>query len=122
MNKSAFWPSLRLLAAWSQANTPKMASLNRAHAAVLPTTSAARTTDRVWPAIDAYLEIARKYDMDPIHLAMAFCTSRSFMTSVIFGATNIDQLKVILDGKDITLNEDILADINKAHKAHPLPY
>lgn len=81
-----------------------------------------RTTDRVWPAIDAYLEIARKYDMDPIHLAMAFCTSRSFMTSVIFGATNIDQLKVILDGKDITLSDEILADINTTHKAHPLPY
>ena len=81
-----------------------------------------RTTDRVWPAIEAYLDIAAKYNMDPIHLAMAFCTSRPFMTSVIFGATNVDQLKVILEGKDITLNDDILADINAAHKAHPMPY
>ena len=81
-----------------------------------------RTTDRVWPAIDAYLEIAKKYGLDPVHLAMAFCTSRPFMTSVIFGATNIDQLKVILAGKDIMLNDDVLADINTAHKNHPIPY
>ena len=81
-----------------------------------------RTTDRVWPAIDAYLDIAKKHNLDPVHMAMAFCTSRPFMTSVIFGATNVDQLKTILDGKDIKLNEDVLADIAIAHKAHPLPY
>ena len=81
-----------------------------------------RTTDRVWPAIDAYLEIAKKHGLDPVHLAMAFCTSRPFMTSVIFGATNIDQLKVILASKDIMLNDDVLADINTAHKNHPIPY
>lgn len=81
-----------------------------------------RTTDRVWPAIDAYLDIARKHDLDPVHMAMAFCTSRPFMTSVIFGATNIDQLKVILAGKDLMLDDDVLADITKAHKAHPMPY
>ena len=81
-----------------------------------------RTTDRVWPAIDAYLAVAKKHNLDPVHLAMAFCTSRPFMTSVIFGATNVDQLKVILAGVDITLDDEVLADISAAHKAHPMPY
>jgi aryl-alcohol dehydrogenase-like predicted oxidoreductase len=81
-----------------------------------------RTTSRVWPAITAYLDIARKHNLDPVHMALAFCASRSFMTSVIFGATNINQLKVILAGKDLALSDEVLGDIIAAHQTHPMPY
>jgi aryl-alcohol dehydrogenase-like predicted oxidoreductase len=81
-----------------------------------------RTTSRVWPAIAAYLDIARKHNLDPVHMALAFCASRSFMTSVIFGATDINQLKVILAGKNLTLSDEVLGDITAAHQAHPMPY
>ena len=81
-----------------------------------------RITNRVWPAIDAYLDIAKRFEMDPVHLAMSFCLSRPFMTSVIFGATSLEQLKRIIDGKDIRLDRDVLSAINKAHRDHPMPY
>ena len=81
-----------------------------------------RTTDRVWGAVDAYLAIAEKHGLNPTQMAMAFCTSRPFMTSAIFGATSLDQLKVILDGQDLVLSDAVLSDIDKAHRAHPMPF
>ena len=30
-----------------------------------------RATKRVWPAVDAYLAIAQKYGLDPVHMALA---------------------------------------------------
>ena len=44
------------------------------------------------------------------------------MTSVIFGATSLDQLDVVLGALDLTLGDEILTDIDAAHKAHPMPY
>ena len=81
-----------------------------------------RVTDQVWPAIDAYQAVANKHGLDMVQMAMAWCLTRPFMTSAIFGATNLDQLKTILDAQDLSLNEDVLKDINAAHKAHPMPY
>ena len=81
-----------------------------------------RKTDRVFPAVDAYLAIAQKHGLDPVHLALAWARQRPFMTSVIFGATNMDQLETALGALDVTLNDEILADIADAHKAHPMPY
>ena len=81
-----------------------------------------RITDRVWGAVDGYLDIAAKHGLNPTQMAMAFCASRPFMTSVIFGATSLEQLKVILDGQDLVLSEDVLADIDKAHRAHAMPF
>lgn len=81
-----------------------------------------RTTDRVWPATQAYLDIADKHGMDPVHLALGFCTSRPFMGSTIFGATTMDQLERALGAQDVTLSDEVLKDIAKAHKAHPMPY
>lgn len=81
-----------------------------------------RYSDRVFGAIDAYLRIAQKHGLDPVHMALAFCTSRPFMGSAIFGAMDLDQLKRALGAAQVTLTDEALADINEAHKAHPMPY
>jgi aryl-alcohol dehydrogenase-like predicted oxidoreductase len=81
-----------------------------------------RTTDRVWPAIDAYLAIAEKHGLDPVHMALAFCSSRPFMGSVIFGATSTAQLERSLGAAGLTLSDEVLDDIAEAHKAHPMPF
>ncbi|MCP3877965.1 MAG: aldo/keto reductase, partial [Sulfitobacter sp.] len=47
---------------------------------------------------------------------------RPFMTSVIFGATSLDQLEVILGGIDLHLDDEVMADLDAAHKAHPMPF
>jgi len=81
-----------------------------------------RVTDRVFPAIDAYQAIADRHGLDLVHMALAFCCSRPFKTSAIFGARSREQLERILQGKDLVLLPEVLADINEAHKAHPMPY
>jgi aryl-alcohol dehydrogenase-like predicted oxidoreductase len=44
------------------------------------------------------------------------------MTSVIFGATSIAQLDHALKAADITLSDEVMADIDAAHRLHPMPY
>lgn len=81
-----------------------------------------RKTERVFPAVDAYLAIARKHGLDPVHMALAWCRTRPFMASAIFGATDVDQLARVLGSVDVVLGQEVLDEINTAHKAHPMPY
>ncbi len=59
---------------------------------------------------------------DLVHMALAFCTSRPFMTSAIFGATTLPQLERILAGVDLTLSDEVLAEIGAVHRAWPMPF
>lgn len=81
-----------------------------------------RKSDRVFDAVAAYLEIAHRHGLDPVHMALAWCQSRPFMMSAIFGATTEAQLQHILDGADLRLSDDVLAEIAATHKAYPMPY
>ncbi len=81
-----------------------------------------RVTPRVWPAIDAYTAIARKHGLDPVHLALAWCRTRRFVASAIFGATTLAQLEQALASADVSLSAEVLADIDAAHRAHPMPF
>ena len=80
-----------------------------------------RVTPNSTRAIEEYIELSKSFELDPVHLALSFCRSRPFMGSVIFGASNVDQLKLILEGKDIYLKDDVLAEVNKLYKKIPMP-
>ena len=80
-----------------------------------------RVTPNSTRAIKEYIELSKSFELDPVHLALSFCRSRPFMGSVIFGASNVDQLKLILKGKDIYLKDDVLAEVNKLYKKIPMP-
>ncbi|WP_136440093.1 aldo/keto reductase [Pacificoceanicola onchidii] len=81
-----------------------------------------RTSERVFDAVDAYLKIARDFDVDPAHMALAWSARRPFVASSIFGATHEDQLKHLLGATELTLTPEMLDAIDTAHKAHPMPY
>lgn len=81
-----------------------------------------RISPRVWEAVSAYMAIARDHDLDPCQMALAWCRTRPFMCSAIFGATTIAQLEIALGSVDLNLSDDVLAQINAVHKAHPMPY
>ncbi|MBX4869790.1 aldo/keto reductase [Rhizobium bangladeshense] len=72
------------------------------------------------PATKAYLALAARYGLNPAVMALAFCRSRPFMTSVIIGATSMEQLKVDIGAADLTLSDEILAEIAKVHRQYPL--
>ena len=81
-----------------------------------------RVTDRVWGAVAAYEDIAARHGLNIAQMALAWCRTRPFMTSAIFGATNMDQLQVALGSVELELSDEILGEINAAHQAHPMPY
>lgn len=81
-----------------------------------------RKTARAFEAVDAYLAVAAKHGLDPVHMAMAFVRDRPFMASAIFGATTMKQLERIIAGVDVVLGDEVMADIDTTHRAHPMPY
>jgi aryl-alcohol dehydrogenase-like predicted oxidoreductase len=44
------------------------------------------------------------------------------MCSAIFGSTKMEQLETALGSVDVVLSDEVLADIDAAHRAHPMPY
>ncbi len=81
-----------------------------------------RASERVGAAVAAYLEIAAKHGLDPVHMALAWCRSRVFMASAIFGATRLAQLSHALGSVEVTLSDEVLDEIDAAHRAHPMPF
>jgi aryl-alcohol dehydrogenase-like predicted oxidoreductase len=81
-----------------------------------------RRTDRAFAAVDAYLAVAARHGLDPSQMALAWCLTRPFMCSVIFGSTTMAQLDVALASVDLVLGEDVMAELNAVHRAHPMPY
>ena len=81
-----------------------------------------RRTERAGAAVAAYLDIAERHGLDPIHMALAWQRTRPFAVSAIFGATTAGQLERTLAGADVTLSEEVVAEIEAAHKAHPMPW
>ncbi len=81
-----------------------------------------RRTDRAFAAVDAYLAVARRHGLDPVHMSLAWCLTRPFMCSAIFGATTPEQLETALASAEVTLGPEVLDEIDATHMAHPMPY
>ena len=81
-----------------------------------------RLTEHALAATTAYQQVADKHGLSLVQLSLAFCTSRPFMGSVIFGARAPGQLEEILKAKDVVLSDEALTDINAVHRDHPMPF
>jgi aryl-alcohol dehydrogenase-like predicted oxidoreductase len=68
-----------------------------------------------------YVRIAIEAGLSPATMALAFAKTRWFNTSVIVGATNLDQLKENLDSAEVVLSEEVLEKIEAVHKLYPNP-
>lgn len=67
------------------------------------------------------MALANEHGLDPAQMALAYVTSRPFLTSNIIGATNMAQLRSNLASIELHLNEDLLANIEAIHVRHPNP-
>jgi aryl-alcohol dehydrogenase-like predicted oxidoreductase len=72
-------------------------------------------------AISAYVALAKKHGLDPAQIAIGYAVSRPFVTSVIIGATAMDQLKTDIDAADLALADTVLEDIDQIHLDYPNP-
>lgn len=85
-----------------------------------------RNADRYNPphaqaAVEAYVNIAKKYSIDPSAMAIAFAASRAFTTSVILGATSVDQLQTDIEGGNLALSSEVLENISAVYREYPDP-
>lgn len=81
-----------------------------------------RRTPGAFAAVDDYLDIAFKHDLDPVGMALAWCAQRPGVASVLLGASTEEQLDRILSQADLVLAGEVLADLEAAHRAHPMPF
>jgi len=72
-------------------------------------------------AIDAYYEVAKKYKLDLAQMSLKFLEIQPFVTSVIIGATTMEQLKTNIESVNINLTDEIIKDINQIQKIFPNP-
>jgi len=71
-----------------------------------------------------YCEIAKSKGVSPTTLALAWCTTRSYIKdvgSVIIGATTLEQLKENMEALTVELDADTLAAIDRVHRENPNP-
>ncbi len=72
-------------------------------------------------AIDKYNKIAIKYGLNFAQMSLKFCELQPFVTSVIIGATTMDQLKTDIESVNIKLSEEVINEINDIQKIYPNP-
>ncbi|CAN5251238.1 NADP(H)-dependent aldo-keto reductase [soil metagenome] len=68
-----------------------------------------------------YVALAHAHGLHPAQLALAYVNSRAFVTATIIGATSIEQLRTDIASVDVTLSEDVLAEIAAIHRLLPDP-
>jgi aryl-alcohol dehydrogenase-like predicted oxidoreductase len=72
-------------------------------------------------AAAAYAALARQHGLDPAQMALAYVTSRDFVTSNIIGATTMEQLRSNIDSADLTLPAELIEAIEAIHADNPNP-
>jgi len=72
-------------------------------------------------AIEAYFEISRKYNINLAQMSLKFIEIQPFVTSVIIGATTMEQLKTNIESVNLKLSDEIIKEINEIQKKYPHP-
>lgn len=63
--------------------------------------------------VAAYVELAKKHNLDPSQLAIAFTLYGNFITSSIIGATTMEQLKTDIAAADVTISDELMTEIQE---------
>jgi aryl-alcohol dehydrogenase-like predicted oxidoreductase len=72
-------------------------------------------------AINEYFKISQKYNLHFAQMSLKFVEIQPFVTSVIIGATTLEQLKINIESVNVNLNDEIISDINNIQKIYPNP-
>jgi aryl-alcohol dehydrogenase-like predicted oxidoreductase len=72
-------------------------------------------------AVEAYYKIAKKHTLDLTQMSLKFLEIQPFITSVIIGATTMEQLKTNIESVNIKLTDEIINEINQVQTIYPNP-
>ncbi len=81
-----------------------------------------RDTEQTHQAVAQYVEIARKANITPAQLALAWCHQVDGVSSTIIGATTKQQLIENIASFDIELDPQTISDIDQVIRHFPAPY
>ena len=71
--------------------------------------------------IDKYFNIAKNFSLNFAQMSIKFCEIQKFLTSVIIGATSMEQLKIDIESVNVNLTEEINKEINDVQLIYPNP-
>ena len=72
-------------------------------------------------AVEEYYKISKKHNLDMSQMSLKFCELQPFMTSVIIGATTMEQLKTDIESVNVNLSDEVIKEINEVQKIYPNP-
>ena len=72
-------------------------------------------------AIEAYYNIANKNSINLAQMSLKFLEIQPFVTSVIIGATDMEQLKTNIESVNVNLTDEIIKEIDKVQVTYPNP-
>ena len=72
-------------------------------------------------AVEEYCKISEKYNLNISQMSLKFCEIQPFMTSVIIGATTMEQLKTNIESVNVNLSDDVIKEINQVQTIYPNP-
>jgi aryl-alcohol dehydrogenase-like predicted oxidoreductase len=71
--------------------------------------------------IEKYFNISKKFDLNFAQMSIKFCEIQKFITSTIIGATTMEQLKTNTESVSVTLEKEVIKEINNVHLIHSNP-
>ncbi len=71
--------------------------------------------------IEFYYNIAKENNLDFTQMSLKFCEIQEFVTSVIIGATTMEQLKTNVESVNVKLDQNVIKKINEIQKLYPNP-
>ena len=72
-------------------------------------------------AVELYFKICEKHNLNMTQMSIKFCEIQEFMTSVIIGATTMEQLKSDIESVNVNLSKDVIEEINQVQTIYPNP-
>jgi len=78
-------------------------------------------TPNMEKAVEEYYKISKKYNLDMSQMSLKFCELQNFITSVIIGATTMEQLKTNIESVNVNLSDEVIKEINEIQKIYPNP-
>jgi aryl-alcohol dehydrogenase-like predicted oxidoreductase len=72
-------------------------------------------------AVEDYYRISQKFELNMSQMSIKFCEVQDFMTSVIIGATTMEQLKTNVESVKVNLDSEVIKEINNVQKKYPNP-
>ena len=79
------------------------------------------SAEHVFEIAAKYIAVAKKFDIPPSTLALAYVNSRPFLMSNIIGATSMNQLKENIGSIYVKLSDEVVSAIEAIHKIHSNP-